>query len=84
MDCEIFLPSLAGLLTTAQSYPSLSPSNNAIAGSGSTPAPSSGAQGLGQTLTMSLTSTSSDSEQVMLLTPIFKAHCYEEGTKKLN
>lgn len=49
-----------GLLSTAQSYPSLT-SSGQVAGSGVTT--TTGA-GLGQALTMSLTSTSSDSEQV--------------------
>jgi len=62
MCFELFLD---GLLSTAQSYPSLSPSNNSSGPSGV--APSAGAQGLlGHALTMSLTSTSSDSEQVSL------------------
>ncbi|XP_034937703.1 E3 ubiquitin-protein ligase HECTD1 isoform X2 [Chelonus insularis] len=51
-----------GLLSTAQSYPSLT-SSSQVAGSGVTT--TTGA-GLGQALTMSLTSTSSDSEQVSL------------------
>ncbi|KAG7213737.1 hypothetical protein KM043_002970 [Ampulex compressa] len=51
-----------GLLSTAQSYPSLT-SSGQVAGSGVTT--TTGA-GLGQALTMSLTSTSSDSEQVSL------------------
>ncbi|CAD6233691.1 GSCOCG00007258001-RA-CDS [Cotesia congregata] len=52
-----------GLLSTAQSYPSLT-SSSQVAGSGVTT--TTGAGGLGQALTMSLTSTSSDSEQVSL------------------
>ncbi|XP_035704354.1 E3 ubiquitin-protein ligase HECTD1 [Folsomia candida] len=52
-----------GLLSTAQSYPSLSGNN-----SGGAATASSGGQNLGQTLTMSLTSTSSDSEQDFLET----------------
>lgn len=52
-----------GLLSTAQSYPSLSSSNNASA-KGRTPTSTGTTQGLTQALTMSLTSTSSDSEQV--------------------
>lgn len=52
-----------GLLNTAQSYPSLSSSNNPTSNSNSVPA-TTAAQGLSQALTMSLTSTSSDSEQV--------------------
>ncbi|XP_018329894.1 E3 ubiquitin-protein ligase HECTD1 isoform X2 [Agrilus planipennis] len=56
-----------GLLSTAQSYPSLSSSNNVNnASSGGVPVTTATAQGLGQALTMSLTSTSSDSEQVSL------------------
>nr|XP_050852146.1 E3 ubiquitin-protein ligase HECTD1 isoform X6 [Vespula vulgaris] len=51
-----------GLLSTAQSYPSLT-SSSQVAGSGVTT--TTGA-GLGQALTMSLTSTSSDSEQLWL------------------
>ncbi|XP_015172356.1 PREDICTED: E3 ubiquitin-protein ligase HECTD1 isoform X6 [Polistes dominula] len=51
-----------GLLSTAQSYPSLT-SSSQVAGSGVTT--TTGA-GLGQGLTMSLTSTSSDSEQLWL------------------
>lgn len=52
-----------GLLSTAQSYPSLT-SSGQVAGSGVT---TTTGPGLGQALTMSLTSTSSDSEQVKLL-----------------
>ncbi|XP_066599740.1 E3 ubiquitin-protein ligase HECTD1 isoform X2 [Prorops nasuta] len=51
-----------GLLSTAQSYPSLT-SSGQVAGSGVTT--TTGA-GLGQALTMSLTSTSSESEQLWL------------------
>ncbi|XP_076297611.1 ubiquitin fusion-degradation 4-like isoform X1 [Lasioglossum baleicum] len=51
-----------GLLSTAQSYPSLT-SSGQVAGSGVTT--TTGA-GLGQALAMSLTSTSSDSEQLLL------------------
>ncbi|XP_014470606.1 PREDICTED: E3 ubiquitin-protein ligase HECTD1 isoform X2 [Dinoponera quadriceps] len=51
-----------GLLSTAQSYPSLT-SSGQVAGSGVT---TTTGPGLGQALTMSLTSTSSDSEQVSL------------------
>lgn len=51
-----------GLLSTAQSYPSLT-SSGQVAGSGVT---TTTGPGLGQALTMSLTSTSSDSEQVKL------------------
>ncbi|KAK0175018.1 hypothetical protein PV327_008803 [Microctonus hyperodae] len=51
-----------GLLSTAQSYPSLT-SSGQVVGSGVTT--TTGA-GLGQALTMSLTSTSSDSEQLWL------------------
>lgn len=58
---------LGGLLSTAQSYPSLSGGNN----SGSVTNASGGTQSLGQTLTMSLTSTSSDSEQVSFINTIF-------------
>lgn len=56
----------SGLLSTAQSYPSLSsPSNNAPGSSGAAAAPSTSTnQALNPALTMSLTSTSSDSEQV--------------------
>lgn len=54
-----------GLLNTAQSYPSLSSSNNPTSNSNSVPA-TTAAQGLSQALTMSLTSTSSDSEQVSI------------------
>ncbi|XP_017786198.1 PREDICTED: E3 ubiquitin-protein ligase HECTD1 isoform X3 [Nicrophorus vespilloides] len=54
---------LPGLLSSAQSYPSLSTSNNPQYG---IPTTTTTAQGLGQALTMSLTSTSSDSEQVSL------------------
>lgn len=53
-----------GLLSTAQSYPSLSSSNNTTAQSCGIPTTTAAAQGLSQALTMSLTSTSSDSEQV--------------------
>ncbi|XP_071056058.1 E3 ubiquitin-protein ligase Ufd4 isoform X3 [Onthophagus taurus] len=55
-----------GLLSTAQSYPSLSSSNNATNQSCGIPTTAGAAQGLSQALTMSLTSTSSDSEQVSL------------------
>ncbi|KAI4462742.1 e3 ubiquitin-protein ligase trip12 [Holotrichia oblita] len=55
-----------GLLSTAQSYPSLSSSNNATNQSCGIPTTAAAAQGLSQALTMSLTSTSSDSEQVSL------------------
>ncbi|XP_076672486.1 ubiquitin fusion-degradation 4-like isoform X5 [Andrena cerasifolii] len=51
-----------GLLSTAQSYPSLT-SSGQVAGSGVT---TTTGPGLGQGLTMSLTSTSSDSEQLWL------------------
>lgn len=57
----------SGLLSTAQSYPSLSsPSNNTPGNSGVVAAPTSTSanQALNPALTMSLTSTSSDSEQV--------------------
>lgn len=57
----------SGLLSTAQSYPSLSsPSNNTPGNSGATAVPTSTSanQALNPALTMSLTSTSSDSEQV--------------------
>lgn len=54
-----------GLLSTAQSYPSLSSSNNATNQSCGIPTTAAAAQGLSQALTMSLTSTSSDSEQVI-------------------
>ncbi|KAB0799754.1 hypothetical protein PPYR_07634 [Photinus pyralis] len=54
-----------GLLNTAQSYPSLSSTNNPTSNSNSIPA-TTATQGLSQALTMSLTSTSSDSEQVSL------------------
>lgn len=54
-----------GLLSTAQSYPSLSSSNNtSTKACGRTQVAAGAAQGLTQALTMSLTSTSSDSEQV--------------------
>ncbi|KOC70101.1 E3 ubiquitin-protein ligase HECTD1 [Habropoda laboriosa] len=52
-----------GLLSTAQSYPSLTKCTGQVAGSGVT---TTTGPGLGQALTMSLTSTSSDSEQVSL------------------
>lgn len=55
-----------GLLSTAQSYPSLSSSNNTSAQPGGVATTAGTAQGLTQALTMSLTSTSSDSEQVSL------------------
>lgn len=55
-----------GLLSTAQSYPSLSSSNNTSAQQGGIPTTAGTTQGLTQALTMSLTSTSSDSEQVSL------------------
>lgn len=55
-----------GLLSTAQSYPSLSSSNNTTGQSCGIPTTAAAAQGLSQALTMSLTSTSSDSEQVSL------------------
>lgn len=51
-----------GLLSAAQSYPSLSSGPPNAPGAPSTAQVASG--GLGQALTMSLTSTSSDSEQV--------------------
>lgn len=54
-----------GLLSTAQSYPSLSSSNNPN-GQGGIPTTTAAGQGMSQALTMSLTSTSSDSEQVSL------------------
>ncbi|XP_018579699.1 E3 ubiquitin-protein ligase Ufd4 isoform X5 [Anoplophora glabripennis] len=56
----------SGLLSTAQSYPSLSSSNNAANQSGGISTTAGAVQGLSQALTMSLTSTSSDSEQVSL------------------
>nr|CAI5854600.1 unnamed protein product [Callosobruchus analis] len=62
----------SGLLSTAQSYPSLSSSNNPAnqqcggGGGGGISAAAGAVQGLSQALTMSLTSTSSDSEQVSL------------------
>ena len=56
-----------GLLSTAQSYPSLSSSNNATNQSCGIPTTTAAAQGLSQALTMSLTSTSSDSEQVRIV-----------------
>lgn len=55
-----------GLLSTAQSYPSLSSSNNTSAQQGGIATTAGTTQGLTQALTMSLTSTSSDSEQVSL------------------
>lgn len=55
-----------GLLSTAQSYPSLSSSNNTAAQQGGISTTAGTVQGLSQALTMSLTSTSSDSEQVSL------------------
>lgn len=55
-----------GLLSTAQSYPSLSSGNNATGQSCAISTTAAAAQGLSQALTMSLTSTSSDSEQVSL------------------
>ncbi|KAK9885691.1 hypothetical protein WA026_012456 [Henosepilachna vigintioctopunctata] len=55
-----------GLLSTAQSYPSLSSSNNTANQSGSIPTTAGTTKGLSQAFTMSLTSTSSDSEQVSL------------------
>lgn len=55
-----------GLLSTAQSYPSLSSSNNTAAQQGGIATTAGTTQGLTQALTMSLTSTSSDSEQVSL------------------
>ncbi|XP_019870714.1 E3 ubiquitin-protein ligase HECTD1 isoform X2 [Aethina tumida] len=55
----------SGLLSTAQSYPSLSSSNNA-GGQPDIPTTAGTVPGLSQALTMSLTSTSSDSEQVSL------------------
>ncbi|KAJ8975323.1 hypothetical protein NQ317_008309 [Molorchus minor] len=56
----------SGLLSTAQSYPSLSSSNNAANQPGGISTTAGAVQGLSQALTMSLTSTSSDSEQVSL------------------
>lgn len=56
----------SGLLSTAQSYPSLSSSNNATNQTGGVSTTAGAVQGLSQALTMSLTSTSSDSEQVSL------------------
>ncbi|XP_030767252.1 E3 ubiquitin-protein ligase Ufd4 isoform X3 [Sitophilus oryzae] len=56
----------SGLLSTAQSYPSLSSSNNAGNAQVGISAAAGAVQGLSQALTMSLTSTSSDSEQVSL------------------
>ncbi|XP_074030517.1 ubiquitin fusion-degradation 4-like isoform X4 [Leptinotarsa decemlineata] len=56
----------SGLLSTAQSYPSLSTSNNPGNQSGGISTTAGTVQGLSQALTMSLTSTSSDSEQVSL------------------
>lgn len=55
-----------GLLSTAQSYPSLSSSNNSTAQQVGISTTAGAVQGLSQALTMSLTSTSSDSEQVSL------------------
>ncbi|CAH0559918.1 unnamed protein product [Brassicogethes aeneus] len=55
----------SGLLSTAQSYPSLSSSNN-TGGQPDNPTAAGAVPGLSQALTMSLTSTSSDSEQVSL------------------
>lgn len=60
-----------GLLSTAQSYPSLT-SSGQVAGSGVT---TTTGPGLGQALTMSLTSTSSDSEQVKLNSFLFSNQC---------
>jgi len=57
---------LGGLLSTAQSYPSLSAGNNSSASTSGNAATTSNAQTFSQALTMSLTSTSSDSEQVNL------------------
>lgn len=64
MECDF----VGGLLSTAQSYPSLSSGNNPGAGNNSCgiAATAGTAPGLSQALTMSLTSTSSDSEQVSL------------------
>ncbi|XP_076273657.1 ubiquitin fusion-degradation 4-like isoform X2 [Rhynchophorus ferrugineus] len=56
----------SGLLSTAQSYPSLSSSNNAGNAQVGISTAAGAVQGLSQALTMSLTSTSSDSEQVSL------------------
>ncbi|KAG5887757.1 E3 ubiquitin-protein ligase Ufd4 [Gonioctena quinquepunctata] len=56
----------SGLLSTAQSYPSLSTSNNPGNQAGGISTTAGTVQGLSQALTMSLTSTSSDSEQVSL------------------
>lgn len=56
----------SGLLSTAQSYPSLSSSNNPTNQTGGVSTTAGTVQGLSQALTMSLTSTSSDSEQVSL------------------
>lgn len=56
-----------GLLSTAQSYPSLTTSGPTGTGScGISTTAGAGPQCLSQALTMSLTSTSSDSEQVSL------------------
>ncbi|XP_066257361.1 E3 ubiquitin-protein ligase Ufd4 isoform X1 [Euwallacea similis] len=55
----------SGLLSTAQSYPSLS-SSNSPRGQQAGISTAAAVQGLSQALTMSLTSTSSDSEQVSL------------------
>ncbi|XP_037821769.1 E3 ubiquitin-protein ligase Ufd4 isoform X3 [Lucilia sericata] len=63
----------SGLLSTAQSYPSLSSNNaantagsNANSGAGNTSTGQQGQASINPALTMSLTSTSSDSEQVSL------------------
>ncbi|XP_028141816.2 E3 ubiquitin-protein ligase HECTD1 isoform X2 [Diabrotica virgifera virgifera] len=56
----------SGLLSTAQSYPSLSTSNNPGNTTGGISTTAGAVQGWSQALTMSLTSTSSDSEQVSL------------------
>ncbi|XP_054264078.1 E3 ubiquitin-protein ligase HECTD1-like [Macrosteles quadrilineatus] len=55
-----------GLLSTAQSYPSLTSSGPTGTSCGISTTATSGPQCLSQALTMSLTSTSSDSEQVSL------------------
>ena len=58
---------IGGLLSTAQSYPSLTTSGPTGTGScGISTTAGAGPQCLSQALTMSLTSTSSDSEQVSL------------------
>jgi hypothetical protein len=62
--CYYAFPAPGGLLSTAQSYPSLTTSGPTGTGSGGISTTAGNGPCLSQALTMSLTSTSSDSEQV--------------------